>query len=157
RDGDRFVVPAVRVGATAERGRGVGSCRVIRKRERRSADVAGLVLARAVHRTGALVGARIGLRPDAGADPGRPVRSAQGQREYVVCVHVSTPEVVSVPEKPIETAWLYQPFASGFRPALPAAVGGVESYLTGKEVAPTLPALSRHEPVTEALPLSGPT
>src|SRR5436190_23838135 len=77
--------------------------------------------------------------------------------EYVVCVHVSTPEVASVPEKPIATAWLYQSFASALRPALAAAVGGVESYLTGKEAVPTLPALSRHEPVTEALPLSGPS
>jgi hypothetical protein len=77
--------------------------------------------------------------------------------EYTVCVQVSTPEVASVPEKPTETAWLYQPFASGLRPALPAAVGGVESYLIGNEAVPTLPALSRHEPVTEALPLSGPS
>ena len=77
--------------------------------------------------------------------------------EYEVCVHVSTPEVASAPEKPTETAWLYQPFASGLRPAVPVAVGGVESYLIGKETVPRLPALSRHDPVTEALPLSGPS
>jgi len=76
--------------------------------------------------------------------------------EYVACVHVSTPEVASVPEKPTKTAWLYQPFESGLRPALPVAVGAVESYLMGTEAVPTLPALSMHDPVTEALPLSGP-
>ena len=29
--------------------------------------------------------------------------------EYVACVHVSTPEVASVPANVIEKAWLYQP------------------------------------------------
>src|SRR4029450_5819971 len=77
--------------------------------------------------------------------------------EYVVCVHVSTPDIASVPLKPTETAWLYQPFASGLRPGPPPRGGGVESYFSAHTAVPPLLRLSRTEPVTEALPLSGPS
>ena len=48
--------------------------------------------------------------------------------EYVVCVHVSIPDVASVPAKVTVNAWLYQPFESGLRDGLePVTCGAVES------------------------------
>src|SRR5215471_12993433 len=68
--------------------------------------------------------------------------------EYVAEVHEAIPEVASVPAKATATGWLYQPFASGARPALALTFGAVPSYfrprLAGAE---TLPALSVQVPV----------
>jgi hypothetical protein len=48
--------------------------------------------------------------------------------EYVFgAVHVSMPEVASLPEKLTVRSWLYQPFESGFRPGLADADGAVAS------------------------------
>jgi hypothetical protein len=52
--------------------------------------------------------------------------------EYVVLVHDAIPDIASVPVVVTPTAWLYQPFASGPRPAaIPVALGGVASRLIG--------------------------
>jgi hypothetical protein len=64
--------------------------------------------------------------------------------------------VTSLPANDTVSAWLYQPFASAARLAAAAVAGGVASYFSGRLDAPTLPALSVHEPLTVALALSGP-
>jgi hypothetical protein len=64
--------------------------------------------------------------------------------------------VASVPKNPTVSGWLYQPFASGPRDGLGVVEGAVASYLTAADAGSTLPALSRQEPLTEALLLSGP-
>ena len=48
--------------------------------------------------------------------------------EYVVCVHVSMPDMASAPANVTVNAWLYQPFESGLRDGLdPVTCGAVES------------------------------
>ena len=64
--------------------------------------------------------------------------------------------MASVPANETVSGWLYQPFASGDRPAVPATAGGVESYWNGSAPLPVLPALSRQVPYTAALAVSGP-
>ncbi len=77
--------------------------------------------------------------------------------EYVTPVQVSTPEVASLPEKVTVTAWLYQPFLSTARDALPPLFcGAVASYLSENGAWPVFPAMSVQEPVTLAPALSGP-
>ncbi len=66
------------------------------------------------------------------------------------------PAVASLPATLMVSGWLYQPLLSAGRLALAVAVGGVESYLSGRFAVPTLPALSVQEPPTVALSLSGP-
>ena len=68
----------------------------------------------------------------------------------------ANPAVTSVPENRTVSALLYQPFAFGARLGSALAAGGVESYLKGRFAAPTLPALSVHEPTAVATELSGP-
>jgi hypothetical protein len=50
------------------------------------------------------------------------------------------PEVASLPCQLTVTALLYQPFAFALRSGLGENDGGVESYLSGKEVEAELPA-----------------
>ena len=60
---------------------------------------------------------------------------------YVVELgQLAIPEVASLPCQLTVTELLYQPFAFGFRSGLGANTGGVESYLSGKETDPELPA-----------------
>jgi hypothetical protein len=66
------------------------------------------------------------------------------------------PAVASAPEIFAVSGWLYQPFVSAPRLATAVAVGGVTSYLKGKLVVPTLPALSVQKPTTVTPTLSGP-
>jgi hypothetical protein len=48
--------------------------------------------------------------------------------EYVWgATHESMPEVASVPEKPTERGWLYQPFESGARDGVAVTTGPVAS------------------------------
>src|SRR5881275_2280742 len=62
------------------------------------------------------------------------------------------PEEASVPAKEMPSAWLYQPFESGTRAGTAATpVGAVASYWSPNEAVPTLPALSVHVPLTDAL------
>jgi hypothetical protein len=66
------------------------------------------------------------------------------------------PEVASVPVNETPSAWLYQPFESGPRAGTAVnPVGAVASYLSPNEAVPTLPALSVHLPLTDALAESG--
>ncbi|MGZ4332862.1 MAG: hypothetical protein ACXVRJ_01125 [Gaiellaceae bacterium] len=66
------------------------------------------------------------------------------------------PEVPSLPVKETLNVWLYQPFESGARAGTAVTpVGGVKSYLIGKEAVPTLPALSVQLPLIDALAESG--
>src|SRR5437762_5013652 len=66
------------------------------------------------------------------------------------------PEEASVPVKETPRAWLYQPFESGTRAGTAIApVGAVASYWSPNEAVPTLPALSVHVPLTDALAESG--
>jgi hypothetical protein len=65
------------------------------------------------------------------------------------------PAVASAPEILAVSGWLYQPFVSGPRFAAAVAVGGVASYLKGRLVVPTLPALSVQKPTTVTPTLSG--
>ena len=62
------------------------------------------------------------------------------------------------PVKRHRTGRMYQPRRSGLRAGFPVLTAGpVESYFKPNAVgAPTLPALSVHLPLTEALALSGP-
>src|SRR5262249_5242375 len=76
--------------------------------------------------------------------------------EYVAEVHESIPEVASVPAKATATGWLYQPFASGARPALALTFGGVPSYFSATVDDDVQPAPSVQVPGTEAEALSGP-
>jgi hypothetical protein len=72
-------------------------------------------------------------------------------------VQVTGPEVASLPVQLIVTWWLYHPFESGLRAgAAELATGGVESYLSGKEVEAELPAWSVQVTPGAALALSGP-
>ena len=72
-------------------------------------------------------------------------------------MQVTGPEVASLPVQLIVTWWLYHPFESGLRPgAAELATGGVESYLSGKEVEAELPAWSMQVTPGAALALSGP-
>jgi hypothetical protein len=67
--------------------------------------------------------------------------------EYVVEVHEAIPEVASLPEALIPTAWLYQPFESGPRAAeTELSVGGVASFLT----VPFARATSEPVPTTQS-------
>ncbi len=61
------------------------------------------------------------------------------------------PAVASLPATLMVSAWLYQPLLSAGRLGLAVAVGGVESYLSGRFAVPTLPALSVQVPLTVAL------
>jgi hypothetical protein len=45
-------------------------------------------------------------------------------------VHDATPDVESIADQLIVTAWLYHPFASGLRAALAVTPGAVSSYLS---------------------------
>src|SRR5215475_990008 len=76
--------------------------------------------------------------------------------EYVAWLHEPRPDVPSVPENETVSAWLYQPFESGPREGVPATEGAVESYWNEAVAGSTLPALSVQEPLTAALPVSGP-
>jgi hypothetical protein len=72
-------------------------------------------------------------------------------------VQVTGSEVASLPVQLIVTWWLYQPFESGLRAgAAELATGGVESYLSAKEVEAELPAWSVQVTPGAALALSGP-
>src|SRR5205823_1726506 len=66
------------------------------------------------------------------------------------------PEVPSLPTNEIVSAWLYQPLASGFLPAVGVTVGAVASYLRPNDRVVLLPARSRQMPVTDAPASSGP-
>jgi hypothetical protein len=69
----------------------------------------------------------------------------------------STPEVASLPRKLTVSGRLYQPFASAPRLGVAVTPGAVASYLKPNEPsALVLPARSRQEPETEAVPESGP-
>jgi len=46
-------------------------------------------------------------------------------------VHEATPDVESLADQLIVTAWLYHPFVSGPRPALAVTAGAVSSNLSG--------------------------
>ncbi|HEU6444871.1 MAG TPA: hypothetical protein VFL61_07440 [Gaiellaceae bacterium] len=70
-------------------------------------------------------------------------------------MHVSTPDVPSVPWNVTVTAWLNQPFASGAR-AVALAAGAVWSYLTTRPAGAVFPARSRHVPLTAVPAVSGP-
>src|SRR5436190_1378138 len=76
--------------------------------------------------------------------------------EYVAWLHEPRPEVPSVPENETVSWWLYQPFESAGREGAPATEGAVESYWNEAVAGSTLPALSAQEPLTAALPVSGP-
>jgi len=72
-------------------------------------------------------------------------------------VQEATPDSASEPAQLIVTAWLYQPFASGGRPADAEIAGAVASNFRGnKSDDETLPATSAQEPLAEAVLLSGP-
>ena len=72
-------------------------------------------------------------------------------------MHVSIPEVASLPVKPTVSAWLYQPLESGGRDGLaPVTCGAVASYMSANARTVVLPATSRQEPLTERLGPSGP-
>ncbi len=65
--------------------------------------------------------------------------------------------MASVPLKPTDSGWLYQPFESGPRAGVAVTVGAVSSYW--KPNVPGLlvfPARSRHVPLTDAVWSSGP-
>ncbi len=66
------------------------------------------------------------------------------------------PEVTSLPEKLTDRPWLCQPLASGARDGDALACGSVASYLSPNEREPVFPALSVHDPLTDAFALSGP-
>src|SRR5918999_1411190 len=66
------------------------------------------------------------------------------------------PEVASLPAKLTVSGRLYQPFASGARLGVAVTCGAVESYLSGRDADPMLPALSTQVPATAAVALSGP-
>src|SRR5215212_6662089 len=70
--------------------------------------------------------------------------------------HVSRPDVASVPLKEIESAWLYQPFASAARDAAAVTCGAVASYFSATWPFCVFPALSRHAPATAVEAASGP-
>jgi hypothetical protein len=53
---------------------------------------------------------------------------------------LAIPEVVSLPCQVTVTGLLYQPFEFGLRSAVGLNAGGVESYLSGKDVEAELPA-----------------
>jgi len=73
-------------------------------------------------------------------------------------VHDSTPELASEPPKVTISGWLYQSFESGALDGVALTVGAEPSYWKlNARASLTLPALSRHEPVTDALPESGPS
>src|SRR5436190_1288780 len=62
------------------------------------------------------------------------------------------PEEASLPVKEMPSAWLYQPLESGTRAGTAVTpVGAVASYWSPNEAVPTLPALSVHVPLTDAL------
>src|SRR5205823_14824311 len=65
---------------------------------------------------------------------------------YVGAEQLARPDMPSIPENETDSAWLYQPFASGVRPALPRTVGAVASYGNESAPVPVLPALSRQVP-----------
>jgi len=72
-------------------------------------------------------------------------------------VQVTGPEVASLPVQLIVTWSLYHPFESGLRAgAAELATGGVESYLSAKEVEAELPAWSVQVTPGAAFALSGP-
>jgi hypothetical protein len=76
--------------------------------------------------------------------------------ENVAWLHEPRPDVPSVPENETVSWWLYQPLESAAREGVPATEGAVESYWNAAVAGSTLPALSVHEPLTAALPVSGP-
>jgi hypothetical protein len=77
--------------------------------------------------------------------------------EYGAAVQVATPERESPPAKLMVTGFVYQSPLSGLRSAAaPDTSGGVESYLSWMLRLLVLPALSRHETVTEVDDVSGP-
>ena len=61
-----------------------------------------------------------------------------------------------MPEKPTETAALYQPFRLAGRAGVAVACGAVASYLSVTDGDAELPATSRQVPPTEAAASSGP-
>lgn len=72
-------------------------------------------------------------------------------------MHVTGPEVASVPVQLIASWWLYHPFVSGGRAgAAELATGAVESYLSGKAVEAEFPAWSVQVAPGAAAPPSGP-
>ena len=72
-------------------------------------------------------------------------------------MHVSIPEVASVPLKLTVNEWLYQPFESGLREGVAVTAGAVSSYRKLKLLlALVFPARSRQVPETDALAESGP-
>ena len=76
---------------------------------------------------------------------------------YVGSEQDAMPEVASVPAKPTVSGWLYQPLASGARPAeAPVTCGAVASYSRPSDRTVVLPALSEHEPLTAPRSSSGP-
>ena len=71
-------------------------------------------------------------------------------------MHVSRPEVWSLPPNATWTGPLYQPAPLGLRPGVaPVTVAGVSSYFNANGRLEALPARSRQRPVTDAAPLSG--
>jgi hypothetical protein len=66
------------------------------------------------------------------------------------------PETPSLPLNETVRAWLYQPFASGWRDGVATTVGPVSSYLNCSVAVSVLPALSVHVPLAAAVALSGP-
>ena len=64
--------------------------------------------------------------------------------------HESTPDSASEPTKATWTAWLYQPFASGWRSAFASTAGAVASYFSEYVVLLVSPAPFVHVPETEA-------
>jgi hypothetical protein len=76
---------------------------------------------------------------------------------YMGDEHEAIPEVTSVPCQSSRTALLYQPFASGTRPAVaPETAGAAASYLTRYASDELFPALSVHVTLRLAPIVSGP-
>ena len=81
---------------------------------------------------------------------GLPARSVQatlgaalalsGPLKVAEAGQLASPDMLSLPFQVIVTGLLYQPFTFGLRSALGANPGGVESYLSAKEVEAELPA-----------------
>jgi hypothetical protein len=84
------------------------------------------------------------------------VDATSGPAKLFVASHESTAEVASVAAKPTVSGAVYQPVAFGWRDGVAAVCGAVASYLTAEDARAAFPALSRHVPLTDAEPLSGP-
>jgi hypothetical protein len=77
--------------------------------------------------------------------------------EYVCgALQESMPDKPSMPLKETARGWLYQPFESADRPGVAVTIGGFESNFSPNVCDVVFPALSVHEPVTDAAASSGP-